>query len=325
MTKLKTIEEELRSAMHPVEEEIEEVEVEETPDEVEVVGEVTEETPEAPIKEEKPEEPVVESEDIKAPVSLSGAIKEKWKDLPEDVRREWKKREDDVHKMMTAHDGELRLGREVKEIATPYEAIIRSEGGTVSGAFRDLLNTAYVLRTGSPQQKAQLILETAKQYNVDLNTYITPQENNPVIALQEELHQLKQAYNPEKIKNELQEESERARITNEIQAFASNPANVHFETVRTVMGSLMVNGQAQNMQDAYEQACWSDPSIRKQLLSVQIEQEKKRHKADMEAKKKAASSITGSLGIASPDKPTIKKTIEEELRESLRASRGDSL
>lgn len=320
----KTIEEELKNAMNPEAESAEEVEteIEETVEETEIEKPTVEKPKET---ETQPTESKTFEEEIKAPVSLSGSIKEKWKDLPEDVKREWKKREDDVHRMMTAHDGELRLGREVKEIASPYEAIIRAEGGTVSSAFRDLLNTAYVLRTGSPQQKAQLLLETARQFNVDLNSHTSPTQNNPVMQMQEEIHRLRQELNPAKIKNELQEEAQRGMISEEIRNFAANPANVHFETVRTVMGSLMVNGQAKNLQDAYEQACWSDPSIRRQLLDAQNEEQKKKRRVEMEAKKKAASSITGSLGTATPTTNKQNKSIEDDLRESLKASRGESI
>jgi len=96
-------------------------------------------------------------------------MKAKWKDLPEDVRAEWKKRENDMHFAFTRHDSDLIVGRKIKEIAAPYEAIIRSEGGTVEGAFKDLLNTSYILRAGSPQQKAQAVMQAIQQFGVDLS------------------------------------------------------------------------------------------------------------------------------------------------------------
>jgi hypothetical protein len=336
--KVKTIEEEIKSAMTASVEEsdgVDDLEVVEEPE-----SEVTEpaEQPEekATESELKPEveKPTVEQPENKpavdAPVSLSGAIKAKWKDLPDDVRAEWKKREDDVHRMMTAHDGELRLGRSVKEIASPYEAMIRSEGGTVEGAFKDLLNTAYILRTASPQQKAQLIMNTAQQFGVDLKQYIgvegnaqpQNQQNSQFAALQEEIHRLKQQANPETIKNQLQEEMTRDRITSEIQTFAANPANVHFEAVRTLMGTLISSGQAKNLQDAYEKAIWSTPDIRSELLKSQNEELAKKKKAEIEAKKKAAVSVTGSPSMASPSAKTPTVSIEDDIREQLRAATG---
>ena len=315
-----SIEDEIRSLMNepsdePAKEEVladDQVEVEAPTEEVKT------ETPKAA-------EPVKEAEPVEAPpVSLSGAIKEKWKDLPADVRAEWKKREDDMHRTMTAHDGELRVGRAIKEIAAPYEAVIRSEGGTVEGAFKDLLNTAYVLRTGSPQQKANLILQTAQQFGVDLVPYLQGQQgNNPIVALQEQIHALKQQADPEKIRTQLQEDFERDRIKTEIEAFAANPQNVHFQTVRTAMGSLMSTGRAKNLQEAYEMAIWADPSIRTDLLKAQQAQEAEKKKAEMAAKKKAAGSVTGSPGLASPSTKAPNKSLEDEIRDNLRAQRGE--
>lgn len=311
----KSIEEELKEAISGVADEPEEI----IEDEVQEEPEVKEE----PAKEVS--EPVVEVETTKldAPVALSGAIKAKWNELPADVQAEWKKREDDIHRMMTAKEGELNLGRSIKEIATPYEAIIRSEGGTVEGAFKDLMNTAYVLRTGSPQQKANLILQTAQQYGVDLRSYIGGQQQaNPLSAIQQELQQLREQANPARIKSQLQEEMESVRVSGEIQAFAANPQNVHFEAVKSTMGSLISSGRAKDLQSAYDMAIWSDPSIRSELLKAQTAQETAKKKAEMEAKKKASASVSGSPGLASPNSSAPQKSIEDELRDQMRASSG---
>jgi len=260
---------------------------------------------------------------VDAPISLSGAIKAKWHELPADVQAEWKKREDDIHRMMTAKEGELNLGRSIKEIATPYEAVIRSEGGTVEGAFKDLLNTAYVLRTGSPQQKAQLILQTAQQFGVDLRHHFSGQRQaDPLATMQQEIQHLRQQADPERIKSQLQDEMDRVRINGEIQAFAANPTNVHFNAVKSTMGSLISSGRAKDLQEAYEMAIWSDPSIRSDLLKAQSAQEAEKKKAEMATKKNAAASVVGSPGMASPNANAPQKSIEDDIREQMRASSG---
>ena len=305
-----TVEDEIRDTMAALlEEPAEKVEPQEPEedllaDDEDVLNDVPVEKPEiaeTPVK-ETPK--VVEP----APTSWSCSVKEKWNELPPEVRSEIKKREDDIHRMMTSHDGELRLGRSVKEIAAPYEAIIRAEGGTIEGAFRDLLNTSYVLRTGSPQQKAQVLMQTAQQFGVDLGQYVgQQQQNNPLIALQNEIHQLRQQADPVRIKTQLQEDMERDRIQQEIEAFSANPENVHFEAVKSTMGSLMASGRANDLKTAYEMAIWSDPSIRAELLNAQKAQEMTKRKAEMAAKKKASASVVGSHGVATPNSST--KTI----------------
>jgi len=302
-----SLEDELRNAMSG------EDEVEDTPDEVV-------EKPETPV--ETPVTPVVEKSD--APVALSGAIKAKWNELPEDVRAEWSKRENDIHQMMTRHDGELRLGREMKEVVSPYMAIIQSEGGTPAGAVKDLLNTAYVLRTGSPQQKAHLLRQVAEQYGVDLGQAAQPQEQiHPVIAqMQQELQMLRQQANPEVIEKRLQEKMEYANIQSEVSAFAANPANKHFEQVKPMMAPLLASGQAKDMQEAYDMACYANPTIRSTLLAEQNAALEAKRKADLKAKKQASASVTGSPDLTSPSTKAPTKSLEDDLRDQMREARG---
>jgi hypothetical protein len=275
---------------------------------------------------EAPETEIVD-EFIDPPVSLKGEIKAKWKELPADVRAEWRRREDEIHRAMTAKDGDLNLGRTIKEIAAPYEAIIRSEGGTVEGTFKDLLNTSYILRAGTPQQKAMAIQQAIQQFGVDMGLVQQgSQRIDPNIAyLQQEIQSLRQMASPDAIKNQLQEQIERDRIAADINAFAANSANVHFQEVRSQMGALMKSGQAKNLQDAYEQACWANPSIRANLLKAQQAEEAAKRKAEMEKKKKAAASIQGSPDGSSPPQKTVKRSIEEEVREAMKAQQSSAI
>lgn len=263
---------------------------------------------------------------VDAPVSLSGAIKEKWATLPEDVQREWKKREDDFHRAMTANDGELRMGRTIKEIASPYMATIQAEGGTVEGAFKDLLNTAYILRTGSQHQKAAILMQAAQQFGVDIGGYVQQSQQNPhftqLSQLQDEIHRLKQAQtqSPQIIEQELQKRLEEAKIDDEIRSFAANPKNSHFETVRADMGALMSSGRAKDLQEAYEMACWANPSIRQANLAAQEAAEKAKRKEEMESKRKASSSVAGSPSGASPSAgEKAQLSLRDQIRQSLEA------
>lgn len=312
----KTIEEELKEAMTPAEDEPGEVVEVETPEPEEI------EAPAEIIPAEK--EPEAKPAEIKsdAPVALSGAIKAKWKDLPPDVQAEWKKREDDIHRMMTAKEGELNLGRSIKEIATPYEHIIRADGGTVEGAVRDMLNTNYILRAGTPQQKAQAVMSAIQRFGIDMSVLGNQQQANPLAAVQQELQQLRQMADPNRIKSQLQEQMEADRINGEIQAFAANPEHVHFEAVKSTMGSLISSGRATDLQTAYDMAIWSDPSIRSELLKAQQAQEAEKKKAEMAAKKKASASVAGSPGLASPNANAPQKSLEDELRDQMRSSSG---
>jgi hypothetical protein len=299
-----SVEDEIREAMTPTEA-VEEMPVVETP-----------KIEEAP-KVEEPVEP--------APQALSGAIKAKWKELPADVRAEWSKRENDINQALTRHDGDLNMGRKMKEPTNPYMPIIQAEGGTPEGAVKDLLNTAYVLRTGSPQQKAEIIRTVIQQYGVDLGQVSqAPQQVAPEISqLQNEIAQLRQIANPEFIKNKLQEEMEYDNLGKEVAAFAANPSNKYFEQVKPIMASLLSAGQAKDYQEAYDKACWSDPTIRTSLLAAQTAELETKRKAEIKAKKQASVSIAGSPDLTSPTaRNSNNLSIEEDLRAAFQDARG---
>jgi hypothetical protein len=274
--------------------------------------------------EEQAEEEAPEQEIEPAPQALSSKLKEKWKDLDPEVRQEIIKRENDTHQMFTRHDGELNLGRKMKEVISPYMAVIQSEGGTPETAVRDLLNTAYVLRTGQPQQKAQLLMQVAQQYGVDLQQAMQPQgeRNLAMEQMQREIIELRQQANPDTIKQQLQEQMEYDTIQSQVNAFAGDPANKYFEQVKPIMAKLLSSGLAENIQEAYDQACKRDPQISSTLEAEEKKALEAKRKAEILRKKQASASVTGSPDTTSPNTKAPIKSMEEELMESLRASTG---
>lgn len=336
MTNPVTLEDELKAAFTTQEEPAE------TNEQAEVQEEVTESKPErvrdetgkfkASEKVEEVKAPVVEAPQeqvVDAPVSLSGAIKAKWKDLPADVQAEWSKRENDIHQMMTRHDGELRMGREMKEVITPYMAIIQAEGGTPSTAVRDLLNTAYQLRTAPPMQKAGLVKQIIETYGVDMNLLGNQQhveQNSEVAMLRQQIARLEQFANPENLQRQFQEQSEQNRIQAEVSAFANDPAHKHYHAVKAEMAALLGSGRARDINEAYDMACWAKADIRSTLLAEQKTAEEDAKRKSIEAKKKASLSISGSPASPTAQNSTSpRQSLEDELREQVRASRSQAI
>lgn len=258
------------------------------------------------------------------PAGLSGAIKAKWNELPADVRAEWAKRENDIHQMVTRHDGELNMGRKMKEVITPYMPLIQAANSTPEKTISQLMNTAYVLATGSPAQKAQILQSVAQQYDVDLGLATQTQNNvDPnIMAMRQELEYLRAQLNPDTIKNQLQEQMAYDNMMTEINAFAANPSNRYFEQVRPIMGSLMESGKAKNLQEAYEMAIYADPTIRSTLIAEQTAELEAKRKKEISAKKSAAVSVSGSPDLTSPRSKTQDLSLEDELLMHMNASKG---
>lgn len=251
------------------------------------------------------------------PQSLNAAEKAEWANLPDKAREIILRREQDLHKEFTSPDGALRLGREVKEVITPYMAQITAEGATAPQAIASLLNTAHILRTGTPEQKKALILNTAKQYGVDISAAHEEQEYiDPTIAqMKAQLDELRRLADPTHIRNTLTKEMEATKIQSDIAAFASNPAHVHFETVKPLMASILQSGQAKDLKEAYDMACMANPTIRSTLEAAKNAELEAKRKQEVVAKKRAASSVTGSPAIPSNAKATNpKSSVEDDLR-----------
>jgi len=170
-----------------------------------------EKEPEAKTEEVEPvAEPVAApptQPEIDAPQAWTAPLKEKWKDIPPDIKAEIVRRENDFHKMVTRSDGELRLGREMKEVLDPYMATIRSAGAEPKALINDLLGTVNTLKNGTEDQKIAVVRNIAEGYGVDLNKVIGYQQN-PINNLYSEINSLKQTLNPDVILNKLQEQQE---------------------------------------------------------------------------------------------------------------------
>lgn len=259
-------------------------------------------------------QPVANAFAIEAPLAYSKSVREKWKDLPPDVQAELAKREDDIHKAMTRHDGDLQLGREIKEVVTPYMPLLRSYGVAPKDAIGDMMNTYHILYQGTPAQKASLIRETIRQHGIDIGQITAEQTavNPELEALRQEIYQLRQQANPEIIKKTLQEEMEQSSIQSEVNAFASDPANLHYETVKPLMASLLGTGAASSMKEAYEMACKAHPAVSSTIEAQRQAAAETKKKAELEAKKKASTSIAGSSGVSVPN-TRAKKSIDEAL------------
>lgn len=296
-------------------------------------GEEEKETPAAPIEAEEPEptetpeateepaplDPAKELEETvePPPQSWSAEAKKHWGSTPPEVRAYIQKREQDIHQMFTRHDGDLRLGREMNSVLTPYIPVIQAAGSTPVQAVNNLLNTAYKLRTGDAPTKVAMLRQIAQEYDIDLNAASQSQEyNDPVITqLQAEINNIKQLANPNTLKEQLRDQFEADKVKEEVDAFASDPANVYYPQVAGIMASLLRDGQARDMKEAYEMACHANPQIRSTLEAQKRAEQQAKRQAEIAAKKHAAASVTGSPAISnSSAKPNPKASVEDDLR-----------
>lgn len=274
------------------------------------------ETPEPKEIEKPPGVTELEKPKYKVPKSWEAdeKIKADYEALPEHIKQALDKREKEVEYGFTKLDEERNFGKQLKEVITPYMPIITAEGGNPVAAVQSLLNTAYLLRTAPQERKAQLIQQIAQQYGVDLGS-IQQQPNSyrllpPEIQdLKSELDFLKNNITQQKT---LQEQQEQAKIQGEIQAFAADPKNAYFEQVKAAMAPLLGSGQAKDLQEAYDMACWANPQIRSTLMAAQEKEQQEKRKSEIAQKKQASVSVIGSPGPQA-NSGKSKKSLRDEL------------
>lgn len=261
------------------------------------------------------------------PNTWTAAAKAKWQELPSEIQAEIAKRESEVEKGFTKLDEERSVGKTFKETVLPYMAMIQAEGSTPIVAVQSLLNTAHQLRSGTPQSRGQLILQLAKQFNADISqtSSTQPQPDPTVLAIQQELQQLKNARHQEDLQKKQQED---AAVTRTIDTFAADPKNVHFETVKADMAALLQAGRAKDLQDAYDKAVWAHPDIRSTLLEQSVADKEAKRLADLKEKadkaRKASVSMSGPPGATAPSKANHEdRSLREELEANFAAARGN--
>ena len=240
-------------------------------------------------------------------------------EAPEILRTAFMRRSDEMHKGLENFRESAVFGQAIQKAIDPFRATIQSLGVQPEQAIQSLFVADHKLRYGSPEDKARTFQNLAKEYGVDLNLAQPDQDEwvDPnVSALQNQLRQLQeQIYAREQA--ERMRESE--NLQSEIQRFASDPAHAHFEAVKTHMSALLQSGVAKDLQDAYDQAIYANPTIRTQVLAQQQAETEAKRKAELahkaqEAKKAAAVNLPKKGSVAPAGKiGSMDDTIRAEL------------
>lgn len=257
---------------------------------------------------------------VKAPNAWSGPAKAKFATLPPDIQQEISKREADVEKGFTKLDEDRQFGKQFRDTIIPYMAMIQAEGSTPHAAVQSLLNSAYQLRTATPAAKGAMLIGLAKQYGADLNAGFQMVQSGQMPQAQPA--QRSNAELPRQdVSTLVKQELETAQLKQQIDAFEGDAANIHYAIVKPQMAALLQGGQAQNLKEAYDQACWANPTIRSTLITQQSADANAKRVAEAKAKadaaRKAGSSVNGSPGLSGQG---VMNGKAKSLREQLSAS-----
>jgi hypothetical protein len=231
------------------------------------------------------------------PVGLSPGAREVWKDVPEVVQKEMRKREKDYEAGVMKYAQGAKRAEQMDHILQPFAQYMQMNGGPTQ-SINGLLQTASSLQMGSPVQRAQTVANLIKQFGVDIRTLDNMIVGQPAPApdpvaqmVDQRLAPMQQMLGQYQQREQQEMRNVQQKAGEDLQSFSA--ANEFYNDVKADMADLMdlASNRQQNMtlDDAYSKAVAMHPQI-SQIISSRASQEsatQKRH---------AASSISGSMG-----------------------------
>ena len=245
---------------------------------------------------------------VDMPKSLRLELKDHWEKAPPELQQAFAQRDADYEKGITQYKTRDAEARAITEQFAPYEWILRNEGSTPAQAIAPLLQTAALLRTGTPAQKSQAVAHMIQQFQIPLDQISAHFGGNAPV--QQDSHYNDLAQQVQQLTQHITQQQYQAQKTNEnralsvIQQFAGDPANMHFEAVSDrmlqllqapqVLGDTSQMSEREKLQLAYDTAVRLDPQLAQSLYAQQ--QQQAQASAQVQRARTAAVSVRGAPG-----------------------------
>ena len=245
---------------------------------------------------------------VDMPKSLRLELKDHWEKAPPELQQAFAQRDADYEKGITGYKTRDAEARAITEQFAPYEWILRNEGSTPAQAIAPLLQTAALLRTGTPAQKSQAVAHMIQQFQIPLDQISAHFGGNAPV--QQDSHYNDLAQQVQQLTQHITQQQYQAQKSNEnralsvIQQFAGDPANMHFEAVSDrmlqllqapqVLGDTSQMSEREKLQLAYDTAVRLDPQLAQSLYAQQ--QQQAQASAQVQRARTAAVSVRGAPG-----------------------------
>jgi len=250
-----------------------------------------------------PEKPRVDM-----PKSLRLELKDHWEKAPPELQQAFAQRDADYEKGISQYKTRDAEARAITEQFAPYEWILRNENTTPAQAIAPLLQTAALLRTGTPAQKSQAVAHMIQQFQIPIDQVSA--HLGGTAPVQQDSHYNDLAQQVQQLTQHITQQQYQAQKSNEnralsvIQQFASDPANLHFEAVSDrmlqllqapqVLGDTSQMTEREKLQLAYDTAVRLDPQLAQTLYAQQ--QQQAQATAQVQRARTAAVSVRGAPG-----------------------------
>jgi hypothetical protein len=235
--------------------------------------------------------------------------------------------------MVRQASGFKRTHDEFGQIYENFKDVFAYEGPNIHPmqTVSNLLNVVKSLRSGTPENKAEIMAELIQQFGIDVpqldaslskrvgpnGTFapnIQPAVQAAVQAQMAPFNQFIQSF----VSQQQQKEQEIAsEASTELQAFASDPKNEFFNDVREEMADILElatrRGQKISLPTAYQRAIVMRSDLAAIVANRQLKSKAAEATAQAQAAKAKAVSISGGPALGSPGGP---KTLRNQLVEA---------
>lgn len=279
--------------------------------------EVKEEAKE-PLEEVK-KDPILKED--RAPTGWNPKVREKWAELPEDIRAEVIRREEASALGVRQLQEQFKPANDFVQSLSPYIQEAITGGQNPAQYIGNVMAAEKRLRQGNDEERFGALADIAEGYGIPLRAILKEALGYDVAPkkIQQQQHAL-----PPEVQRELDEnrkfreqhtQTEDQRAKAEIALFAKDKP--YFEDVSEDMGLLLEQGRATSLDDAYNKACRMNNDVwdlmqAKGGQKTDAEKLAERQKAASKAKASSSSSAETTSNEDEDDDDiatTIRKTI----------------
>lgn len=220
-------------------------------------------------------QPGVVLDPSKPPQGWRPEVKEKWATIPEDIRSEIIRREEDSARGVERLRKFYEPMEKVYEVIAPHAQYFQHIQRNPQDYIHDVMQMEQTLTLGNPAQKLETVLAIGDRYGIPLRQIIDASMNGQLNAYLQKAHQMHgtPAPVPPQVQQELlrlrQLEAQQAEAAAEIQLnefLSTNPP--FFNEVGDQMEELLDSGVVKTYQEAYDLAVWRNPQLRARAQAI---------------------------------------------------------
>lgn len=249
-----------------------------------------------------------------------------WATLPEPVRAEIHKREQDMYSGIEQYKEGAQFGWQVAGLFKPYEQVMQQLGIGPQQVLPGLVQAHGTLSLGSEEQKLSLLGQLIKDYAIPVPKLLAqltggaldavePFVDPEVKALRDELAGVKSRLSAQ---DQAAYQARQAEVRQTVEAFANDPANIYFADLADDIAQLLRSGVTRDIKVAYEKAMWANPVTRekeqaRRAAEAESERTRKAAEAAAKAKKAMGANVRTTVRTGSPTAPksaSLDETLE---------------